>query len=126
MAAEIRKMFPGSYQKILKINQDRKIHQFDLSSTMTDIELMVSSTKNNIRRELRKLSLRKKYVVGDRLTPATDIKIWKYEVKSLHADLLTSTEKSSAILKILTKLKGDSARAKDDLKGELSKIKLNL
>jgi hypothetical protein len=65
------------------------------------VELLASSTKNNLRRSIRKLDLRIKYVAGDRLTPATDMKIWKYEVKSLHADLSLSTEKSSAILKIL-------------------------
>jgi len=61
-----------------------KLHHFTLSNTIKDVELLASSTKSNLRRSVRKLDLRKRYVddAGKELKPTTDLKIWKYEIKS--------------------------------------------
>jgi hypothetical protein len=75
-------MFPEEYKEIHNIKQTLKLHHFTLSNTIKDVELLAKSTKNNLRRSIRKLNLRKKYTDADKLKASTDRKIWKYEIKS--------------------------------------------
>jgi len=86
-AAEINKMFPKEYKVVVQLRQDLKIHHFDLANSIKDVELLATTTKDNLRRSIKKLALRKRYLEGDRLKPSTDAKIWKYEVKYQSADL---------------------------------------
>lgn len=122
-AAEISTMFPTEYGVVTKLRQDLKIHHFDLSNAIKDVELLATTTKDNLRRSIRKLDLRKKYLDGDRLKPNTDAKIWKYECKSQVADLGMSLDKCNAIVVILEKLQKDCAKTSDDLNNVLLKIK---
>lgn len=64
------------------MRQDLKIHHFTLSNTIKDVELLAASTKQNLRRSIRKLNLRAKYLDNGKITPTFDAKIWKYEVKT--------------------------------------------
>jgi hypothetical protein len=80
-------------------------------------------TKSNLRRSIRKLDLRSKYLGKGTLKPNTDAKIWKYECKSQIADLGVSLEKCGLIVKVLEKLQKDCARTADDLNNVLLKIK---
>jgi hypothetical protein len=89
-AAEIYKMYPKEYGTVTKLRQDLKVHHFDLANAIKDVELLAQTTKDNLRRSIKKLHLRKKYLDGDRLKPSTDAKIWKYEVKYQNSDLLQS------------------------------------
>lgn len=122
-AAEIAKMFPKEYEVVTKLRQDLKIHHFDLGNQIKDVELLASMTKDNLRRSIRKLALREKYLEGNKLKPSTDAKIWKYECKSQISDLGISLEKCNAIVKVLEKLQKDCARTADDLNSVLLKIK---
>ena len=81
-----------------------KIFHFKLSNLVKDVELLAESTKSKLKRSVRKLNLRKKYLDEDRLKPTTDVKIWKYEVKSQIADLTTSLEKCDALVIVLEEL----------------------
>jgi N-methylhydantoinase B/oxoprolinase/acetone carboxylase alpha subunit len=108
--AKIARLFPTQYDKVQKLRQDLKIHHFELSNITKNVELLASSTKQNLRRSIRKLQLREKYENSDRLTPETDVKIWKYEIKSQIYDLTYSMEKCSNIVKELEKLQEDCAR----------------
>lgn len=116
-------MFPKEYAIVAKLRQDLKIHHFELSNAIKDVELLADTTKNNLRRSIRKLNLRKKYLTEDRLKPNTDAKIWKYEVKSQIADLTVSYDRCTAIVGVLDKLQKDCARTSDDLKNVLKNIK---
>lgn len=80
-------------------------------------------TKNNLRRSIRKLDLRAKYLGKGSLKPSTDAKIWKYECKSQISDLGVSLEKCGLIVKVLEKLQKDCARTADDLSNVLLNIK---
>ena len=86
-AAEISSMFKEEYRVVTKLRQDLKVHHFDLANAIKDVELLATTTKDNLRRSIKKLALRKRYLEGDRLKPSTDAKIWKYEVKYQSADL---------------------------------------
>lgn len=103
-----------------------KIHHFDLSNAIKDVELLADTTKNNLRRSIRKLQLRKKYLDEDRLKPLTDAKIWKYECKSQVADLTVSLEKCDALVTVLDKLQKDCVKTSDKLKNVLLVIKNEL
>jgi hypothetical protein len=122
-AAEIAKMFPKEYQTVVKLRQDLKIHHFDLSNQIKDVELLATTTKSNLRRSIRKLDLRKRYLGSDKLKPTTDAKIWKFEVKYQNSDLKTSMEKCNAIVAILEKLQKDCAKTSDNLDNTLKLIK---
>lgn len=102
--AEIAKMFPKSYVAISGLRQDLKVHHFDLMNTIKDVELLATSTKDNLRRAIRKLDLRKKYIAGDGLNANTDAKIWKYEIKTQINNLTNSQEKCNRIVAHLRKL----------------------
>lgn len=80
-------MFPKEYETITKLRQDLKIHHVDLANQIKDVELMAQTTKDNLRRSVRKLNLRKRYEGEGRLSPTMDVKIWKYEIKTQLADL---------------------------------------
>jgi len=80
-------MFKEEYGVVTKLRQDLKVHHFDLANAIKDVELLATTTKDNLRRSIKKLALRKRYLEGDRLKPSTDAKIWKYEVKYQSADL---------------------------------------
>jgi hypothetical protein len=97
-----------------------------LSNSIKDVELLASSTKNNLRRSVRKLSLRDKKLNDGELKPTTDVKIWKYEVKSQIADLTVSLEKCNEIVKVLEELQVATARTSDNLKAVLLKVQENL
>lgn len=71
-------MFPKSYENISKLRQDLKIHYFDLQNTIKDVELIAQTTKDGLRKSVRKLDLRKRYSDDGRLSANTDEKIWKY------------------------------------------------
>lgn len=103
-----------------------KIHHFSLSNNIKDVELLADTTKNNLRRSIRKLDLRADYRAEGRLKPNTDAKIWKYEVKSQIADLTVSLERCNEIVAELDKLQKDCARTSDDLKAVLKNIKEQL
>jgi len=75
-----------------------------LSSTIKDVELLAQYTKNNIRRSVRKLNLRKRYEGEGKLNPLMDVKIWKYEIKSQVSDLGISIEKCNEVIKKLKTL----------------------
>jgi len=62
LAAELHAVFPASAGIIIGLRQDMKIHQFDLSNTITDVQLMATTTDAGLRRTERKLSLRNKFV----------------------------------------------------------------
>jgi hypothetical protein len=125
-AAEINKMFPKEYGIVTKLRQDLKIHHFDLANSIKDVELLAQTTKDNLRRSIKKLNLRKKYLDGDKLKPSTDAKIWKYEVKYQNSDLQQSLDKCNAIVKVLEKLQKDCARTSDNLENVLKVIKEEL
>jgi len=125
-AAEIYKMYPKEYGTVTKLRQDLKVHHFDLANAIKDVELLAQTTKDNLRRSIKKLNLRKKYLDGDKLKPSTDAKIWKYEVKYQNSDLLQSLEKCNAIVKVLEKLQKDCARTSDNLENVLKVIKEDL
>lgn len=112
-------MFPKSYTALAKLRQDLKIHHFDLMNTIKDVELLATSTKDKLRRSVRKLDLRKKYEMGGKLTANTDVKIWKYEIKYQLADLTNSQDRCLEIIKILMKLQKDCARTQDNIESEL-------
>lgn len=61
-AAEIAKRFPKSYKIVTQLRQDLKVHHFDLSNTIQDVSLLADSTKNNARRTIKKLNLRKTFI----------------------------------------------------------------
>jgi len=124
--AEISKMFPKSYTKIAALRQDLKIHHFDLMNTIKDVELLATSTKDNLRRSIRKLDLRKKYQDGSGLKANTDAKIWKYEIKTQLSDLVNSQEKCNKIIVILKKLQKDCAKTQDNIENELEAMKVEL
>jgi hypothetical protein len=71
-AAEINSYFPSDYSKLIKYRQDLKMHQFDLSNTLTDAKLMADSIKNDIRGTSRKLALRQKKLDKDDLSAKVD------------------------------------------------------
>lgn len=119
-------MFPDDYAIVAKLRQDLKIHHFDLSNAIKDVELLAKSTKSNLRRSVRKLDLRKKYLEGDKLKPNTDAKIWKYEIKSQVADLTVSLEEVNKIVKVLEKLQVNCVKTADDLDNVLKSIKEQL
>jgi len=125
-AAEINKMFPKEYKIVTKLRQDLKIHHFDLANQIKDVELLAQTTKDNIRRSVRKLQLRKKYLDNGKMKPTFDVKIWKYEIKCQNNDLATQLEKCNAIVKVLEKLQKDCARTADDLNNVLLSIKEQL
>ena len=77
---EIVDYFPSTYTRVTLLRQDLKVHHFDLLSTMQEVQLLAKSTKDNLKRSVRKLSLRKQYE-GSGLNASIDEKIWKYEVK---------------------------------------------
>jgi hypothetical protein len=54
-AAEISKMFPKEYGVVTKLRQDLKIHHFDLANAIKDVELLATTTKDNLRRSIKKL-----------------------------------------------------------------------
>jgi len=124
--AEIAKMFPKSYAAISKLRQDLKIHHFDLMNTIKDVELIAQSTHDGLHRSIKKLELRKKFDDSGKLTPKTDIKIWKYEVKYLVQNLTNSQAKCLAVIKILKKLQADCARTQDNIDTELEAMKVEL
>ena len=74
-------MFPKEYIVVTKLRQDLKIHHFDLVAAVKDVELLASTTKDNLANSVKRLNLRKKYLDDGRLKPNTDAKIWKYQVK---------------------------------------------
>jgi hypothetical protein len=119
-------MFPKSYTAITGLRQDLKIHHFELMNTIKDVELLAQSTKDNLRRSFRKLDLRKKYIEGDGLSPNTDEKIWKYEVKSQIADLTNSMERCNEIVAVLKRLQKDCAKTQDNIENELEAMKVEL
>jgi hypothetical protein len=83
-------MFPESYKRISAHRQDLKILHFELMNQIKDVELLATSTKDNLRRSIRKLDLRKKFIEGEGLSANTDEKIWKYEIKQQVNDLTNS------------------------------------
>jgi len=121
-------MFPKEYKEIHNLKQALKLHHFTLSNTIKDVQLLASSTKSNLRRSVRKLNLRKKYLDDDKkeLKPSTDLKIWKYEIKSQIADLTVSLEKCDAIIVVLKDLQTQCVRTSDNLKAVLLKVKKDL
>lgn len=121
-------MFPKEYKEIHSLKQALKLHHFTLSNTIKDVQLLASSTKSNLRRSVRKLNLRKKYLDDDKkeLKPSTDLKIWKYEIKSQIADLTVSLEKCDAIIVVLKDLQTQCVRTSDNLKAVLLKVKKDL
>lgn len=100
-----------------------KIHHFDLSNTINDVELLAETTKLNLRRSVRKLGLRDKLKKKGSLSPTYDLKIWKYEIKSQIADLGVSLERCNEIVKVLKKIQEDCARTQDDLDKEIQYVK---
>jgi DNA repair ATPase RecN len=103
-----------------------KVHHFDLANQIKDVELMAQTTKDNLRRSVRKLNLRKKYEGTPKLSPSFDVKIWKYEIKTQLSDLQTQLEKANAIIKVLEKLQKDCARTADNLNNTLLSLKEQL
>lgn len=75
-----------------------------MTNVIKDVELLAVATKNNIRRGVRKLNLRKKYEGEGKLTALLDVKIWKYEIRSQVSDLGVSIARCDVIIKILKKL----------------------
>jgi DNA repair ATPase RecN len=125
-AAEIKSMFPKDYATITKLRQDLKVHHFDLANQIKDVELMAQTTKDNLRRSVRKLNLRKKYEGTPKLSPSFDVCSTKYEIKTQLADLQTQLEKANAIIKVLEKLQKDCARTADNLNNTLLSLKEQL
>ena len=41
-------MFPAEYKEIIALRKNLKIHKFDLSNTIKDVELLAESTKSNL------------------------------------------------------------------------------
>jgi len=72
------------------------------------------------------LNLREDKLKKGALKPTTDVKIWKYEVKSQIADLTVSLEKCNEIVKVLEELQVATARTSDNLKAVLLKVQENL
>jgi len=81
-AAGMAKLFPNEYKKVIGLRQDLKIHHFTLTNMIKDVEMLASNTKDNLRRSIRKMDLRKKKLNDGVLTPTFDRKIWKYEAKA--------------------------------------------
>lgn len=127
-AAEISSMFPEDYAVVTRLRQDLKVHHFDLGNAIKDVELLAQTTKDNLRRSVKKLELRKKYEENGKIVakPNLDVKIWKYEIKYQTQDLEQSLEKCDAIVKVLEALQKNCARTSDDLENVLKKIKENL
>ena len=124
--AEIHSMFPKEYGVVSKLRQDLKIHHFDLANAIKDVELLATTTRDNLGRSMRKLNLRKRYEEKGRLKPSTDAKIWKYEIRYQEQDLTQSLEKCNGIVKVLEKLQKDCARTSDNLDNVLKIIKEEL
>jgi hypothetical protein len=125
-AAEINKMFPKEYGIVTKLRQDLKLHHFDLANAIKDTELLAQTTKDNLRRSMRKLKLRKDYADGKKskpLKPLMDLKIWKLEIKYQSSDLGQSLDTCNKIVKVLEKLQKDCARTADNLDNVLKVIK---
>lgn len=127
-AAEIAKRFPKSYKIVTQLRQDLKVHHFDLSNTIQDVSLLADSTKNNARRTIKKLNLRKTFILNGVYVdhPEKDYKIWNYAIKRQISDLQSSLEKCDTIIGILKKLQKDVAKTQDDLEKELEFIKTSL
>jgi hypothetical protein len=84
------------------LRQDLKIHHLNLANTVKEVELLATTTKNNISRSVKRLNLRKRYLgTPGKLTPLIDAKIWKYEVKYQESDLETQIEKCDLIVATL-------------------------
>ena len=75
--SEIKKRFPNSYAVIAKLIQDLKVYQFDLSNIVGDLKLMADSTMRDVDKTTRTLNLRKKILVGHKMTPVKDQKVWE-------------------------------------------------
>lgn len=119
-------MFPKSYKAISHLRQELKLHHYDLLNTIKDVELIAQSTKDNLKRAVRKLNLRKRFKDADRLKASTDEKIWQYEIKYQIQNLTSSQNRCLEVIKRLMKLQKDCARTQDNLENELQAMKVEL
>lgn len=125
-AAEVKQMFPKEYEVITRLRQNLKLHHFDLSNQIKEVELLAQTTLDNIGRSVRKLNLRKKYELNGRMTPTFDVKIWKLEVRNQKNDLETQLAQCKKIIGILEALQKNCARTADDLNNVLLNLKEQL
>ena len=86
-AAQISDLLPHEYNTLIKLRQDLKVHHFDLSNAIKDVELTAQSTRDNMSRTIRKMKLRARYVKAKKLKDSTDAKIWKYAFRYMKSDL---------------------------------------
>jgi hypothetical protein len=100
---------------IMQGRQDLKVHYFQLSQILKDVELQARSTERALRSPIRRLGLRKTYEDAGKLTPVTELGIWKYEVKSVLASLERSQADVKKLVAELKKLQENGARTQDNL-----------
>jgi phage host-nuclease inhibitor protein Gam len=126
--AEIRKRFPKSYGIVAKLRQDLKLHHFDLANIIQDISLLADTTANDAHKTIRTLGLRNKLLKKGslRASPEKDLKIWSMAIKSQVQSLEASVAKADLIIKVLSKLQKDVAKAQDNLETEIERIKKSL
>lgn len=121
--AEIKKRFPNSYAVIAKLRQDLKVYQFDLSNIVGDLKLMADSTMRDVDKTTRTLNLRKKILVGHKMTPNKDQKVWGQMIKLQTNNLTASIEKCDMIIKALEKLQKAVKVCSDELESEIVQLR---
>lgn len=119
-------MFPDSYISISGLRQDLKIHHYELSNLIKDVDNLAAGTYDSLEKSIRKLKLRQKYEIGSKLYPELDEKIWKYEIKYNVDQITVSQEKCLIIIEQLKELQIKCAKTQDNIEGELESMKVEL
>jgi hypothetical protein len=101
--AEVKEVFPKDYVTLQSLRQNLKDHHFDLGTQIKDVEMMSTTTKDNIDRPVRKLNLRKKYKERNngKVPPNKDAMIWKYEIRQMEGSIKKQLAKIKIVLKNL-------------------------
>jgi len=103
-----------------------KMYQFDLSNIVDDVKLMTDSTINDVRKSQKTLNLRKKVLVGHRLSPEKDLKVWNMTIKGQVNNLTDSIMKCDKIIKALEDLQKNTKHAKDTLDQAIDDLRKQL
>lgn len=97
--------------------------------------MLATTTRDNFRKSIGKLDLRKSYADGTKLgadgkpkplTPNMDEKVWRYEIKYNISQLEASLEECDKIIAQLKVLQKKCAKTQDDIEAELEVMKVEL
>lgn len=111
---------------MIKATTNVALVRLDFGSIIKDVGLMATSTNDNLARSFRKLSLRKRYLDGNRMSASFDVKIWKYLLKSNNNDINSQLEKLTSIIGHLSDLSKKTAVIADDIDGVLKSVEVKI